>query len=146
MIILILILWISYCLAEGVRDGFTIHKSGLANNYDNKVLGYDVHVYFSVMRLAMIIVCSLVISNNVLEYLFYAVDLALMQPFLSNGMYFYTRNKLDNITYPNGFVTDIKVDNSSAKIDIDKFRTRYIMFALGLASILVIQLYHLSIQ
>lgn len=143
MIIIILILWTSYCLAEGVRDGFTFHKSGLANNYDNKVLGYDIHVYFSVMRLAMIIVCSLVISNNVLEYLLYAVDLALMQPFLSNGMYFYTRNKEDGATYPDGFKTNIEHSTSTAKINIDKFRTRLIMFILGLLSILIIQCYNI---
>lgn len=146
MIILILILWISYCLAEGVRDGFTFHKSGLANNYYNKVLGYDIHVYFSVMRLVVIVACSIVISNNILEYLYHVVALALMQPLLSNGMYFYTRNKQDTTVYPNGFKTNIEHSTSTAKINIDKFLTRLIIFAIGLVSILIIQLYRLSIQ
>jgi hypothetical protein len=138
MIILAILIWCSYCAIEGVRDGFTFHKAGLANNYNNKVLGFDIHFWFAAARVGVLLPLLLLTAKGALDAIVYLGGLSMLQPLISNGIYFMTRNSLDSNVYPKGFITTIEHSASSAVINVDKYSQRVALFITGLAFILLV--------
>lgn len=139
--IYILITWLLYYAVEGIQDAYSFNKSYKANDFDNQVLGLDIHVFKVVQRLTL--GCTTIILMSILDFGYIItitnmLELFLMQPFISNGMYFYTRHKLNDQVYPKGFLTTKVTDDSSAFIDIDKFSSRLILFCLGSISYIIV--------
>jgi len=135
--IYILIVWLLYYAIEGVQDAHTFHKAYKANDFDNDVLGLDIHVYKVLQRLCLL--SSTLMLMDILDYSYMItlsniLELSVIQPLISNGLYFYTRNKLDSKVYPDRFFTSKLKDDSSALIDVDKFNVRLILFILGSSS------------
>jgi len=135
--IYILIVWLLYYAIEGVQDAHTFHKAYKANDFDNDVLGLDIHVYKVLQRLCLL--SSTLMLMAILDYSYMItlsniLELSVIQPLISNGLYFYTRNKLDSKVYPDRFFTSKLKDDSSALIDVDKFNVRLILFILGSSS------------
>ncbi|NDB58365.1 hypothetical protein EB001_07955 [bacterium] len=130
----ILIVWLAYYAIEGVQDAHTFHKAYKANDFDNDVLGLDIHVYRVLQRLCLLsstIMLMVMLDYSYMITLSNILELSVIQPLISNGLYFYTRNKLDSRVYPNRFFTTKLKDDSSALIDVDKFNVRLILFILG---------------
>lgn len=138
--IYILITWLLYYAIEGIQDAYSFNKAYKANDFDNQVLGLDIHVYKVLQRATL--GCTTIVLMCILDFGYVItitnmLELFLMQPFISNGMYFYTRHKLNDHVYPKGFITTKISDDSSAVIDIDKFSSRLILFTLASVSYIV---------
>jgi len=130
----ILIVWLAYYAIEGIQDAHAFHKAYKANDFDNDVLGLDIHVYKVLQRLCLLsstIMLMVILDYSYMITLSNILELSVIQPFISNGLYFYTRNKLDSRVYPDRFSTTKLKDDSSALIDVDKFNVRLILFILG---------------
>ena len=137
----ILLVWLLYYAIEGIQDAYSFNKSYKANDFDNQVLGLDIHVFKVLQRLTLgftTIILMSILDFGYIITITNMLELFLMQPFISNGMYFYTRNKLNKQVYPKGFLTTKVTDDSSAVIDIDRFSSRLILFCLGSISYIII--------
>ena len=47
-----MIYWIIFCLFDGIVDGFMFSK---AKDYENKILGIDIHAFMSIRRLVLVL-------------------------------------------------------------------------------------------
>jgi hypothetical protein len=116
-----MIYWVLFCVLDGIIDGFMFSK---AKDYENKIVGIDVHVFMLLRRFVVILALNpswLVI-----------IAMALVQTFFHNGMYFETRKRMDG-SYPKGFSTTKDVDDSTAFIDVDNFAIRCVLMIVGVA-------------
>lgn len=142
MILIILSLtWIFFSALEGKRDASFYH----ANMTSSNPVKENIHWVFSVTRG---IVWSLIIIITLYEYpnqitfsdlwdllpslpilsTVFAVSLTLIFSFVHNGMYYFTRNRIDSNIYPKGF-WDASV-SSTATIELSA-KTRTIMAVIG---------------
>lgn len=118
-----MILWIIYCIFDGISDAFMFYNR---KTYNNQVLGHDIHVFLTGKRFIFLLPILFIFGLKTV------IACSLVQPFIHNGFYFETRKRLDN-SYPVGFFTTKEQDWSTAKIDFDNAYVRSIMFVLGLA-------------
>ena len=125
-----MVIWILYCIFDGLVDAFMFHKAYKANDFDNKILKIDIHKFLSIRRL---IVLGLIIIKNdpIPQMVVIFCCFVLVQPFFHNGVYFSIRNVLDKKVYKNSFFTTKEKDDSSALIDINDFKVRLTLFLVG---------------
>lgn len=135
-----MIIWILFCILDGLVDAFMFHKAYKANDFDNKVFKIDIHKFLSARRL---IVLGLILTNEntILQMIILLGCLILIQPYIHNGVYYAVRNKLDKRVYKDSFFTTEKNDDSSALIDITNFRMRFGLFLIGCVIFWVSKLY-----
>ena len=131
MILLAIVIWIAFCLADGLSDAFTFHKAALAGSHNNKILGVDVHVFYTIKRACVVCALALFVGSWLLIPV-----LGCLQPLFHNGMYFQIRNVLDKLIYPEGFKTTITRNQSSALLNFDVFSLRLILAFLGIGIIM----------
>lgn len=131
--------WIIYAIVDGVTDGFTFHKSKLANNFDNKVYGKDIHTFFSIKRalFALVVVLWFIqdfenIYKLILFSNMYLISLMMMFPLFHNGFYYITRKHLDPAQTFTGFNTDDFSKDSTSKINVGLFFIRKIFFYVAI--------------
>jgi len=133
-------LWICYAITDGITDGFTFHKSKLANNFDNKVFKKDIHGIFTIKRAILASVVTLWFINDfddikklVLFSNMYLITLGLMYPLFHNGFYYITRKHLDPKQTFTGFSTDDFSKDSTARINVGLFFIRKMLFYISIA-------------
>jgi hypothetical protein len=126
-----------YCL-DGIIDAFAFHKAGISGNHDNNILKIDIHKYKLLQRsITLGLVFFILQLDELINAVGLIIGLSLLQPFVSNGVYFYIRNKLDSSIYVNGFITTKIKDDSTAIIDIDSFSTRCILAIVGIGIFII---------
>ena len=114
------ILWITYSLTEGVREGFYWHYE----NKSKRVCEFNVNRIFNLQRLSV-----LIISGGFLAYalgshsLLCILGMVLMFSFFHNGTYYYTRNKLDSNVYSKRWADESKTFPSFSLLTSYKKRT-----------------------
>lgn len=95
-LLLMNLLWISYSLTEGIREGFYWH-------YENKCkrnCDFDVNPMFHLQRILVLILTGGFMVHTLGWYsLFSLTCITLTFPFFHNGSYYYTRHKLENSLY-----------------------------------------------
>lgn len=131
IIIVMIILWLAYCITDGLTDGFAFNKSYLANNFNNQWCGLDIHIWFTIKRaitfIAIVFTCYLYSNIEVATLVF--ISNMLVFPFLHDGTMYQSRKK----SYHLGFLHDPTInDTSTAKINIST-PTRILFFILGIS-------------
>lgn len=104
-LILMNLLWISYSLTEGIREGFYWH-------YENKCkrnCDFDINPIFNSQRVGFLFVLTTLMFTVVKWYsILFMVGMVLEFSFFHNGTYYYTRNKLGGKVYPKGWQDESK--------------------------------------
>lgn len=130
------ILWITYSLTEGVREGFYWHYE----NRSKRVCEFNVNRIFNLQRLSV-----LIISIGFLAYalgshsLLCILGMVLMFPFFHNGTYYYTRNKLDSNFYPKRWTDESKTFPTFSVLT--SYKNRTIAMSIGILSQIFIYLF-----
>jgi len=141
MINLILVLWIIYCWYEGRREGiyWNLAKDFTTPDGDK----YKEHLIWTIQRIIVVIGFSLVNMMYVLycsggpDHYYYSLivlggsmgSLWMMLPFIHDGVYYITREKLYPGTYPKKFFSTSTTSNA---INTYTFKIRILLFLLGL--------------
>lgn len=122
--------WILVCLLEGKRDAFFYHNRKYSIKPDNK----NIHWLFSVQRFIILslIFCMYYILNSALSTGVFIFSLILIFSWIHNGVYYFTRHKLDNSVYPKGWFDTSTT--SEAKLEFN-FISRTFMFITGIIGI-----------
>ena len=134
--ILMILTWVCYCILEGLNNGFSFNKAYLANDFNNKWKGIDIHFWFTLQRLMTFtaVVISCYFDAGMEGAIFVFIGNMLVFPFIHNGTMYQSRKK----NYPLGFFHDPTInDTSTAKINIST-PTRILWFALGIGLYLAI--------
>ena len=94
--ILISLLWIFYALFEGFREGYYWYNRNNSIKKDN----LEIHPYFAIQRGIVISLSVLpLIEINLFMSFIYGISLMFTFSYFHNGMYYLTRNNLDNKLY-----------------------------------------------
>ena len=93
------LLWIVFMLYDAYEEAY-LYYYGVKSKLSIK----ELHPAFFTQRLivAIIIIIPTLLITPIIWYkiILFLCSLILCQPFFHNGMYYLTRNKLDNKTYP----------------------------------------------
>ena len=125
-------LWVFYAILSGIRDAYAFSQRV---SYENKILGLDIHKYIAGMRLviAILVHTLLDVYYPISQSLMLTIGLFFVHPLFHNGAYFETRKKESKgQTYPDGFFTTKKKDDSSAIIDFNSASIRILLFVFGI--------------
>jgi len=130
------ILWITYSLTEGVREGFYWHYE----NKSKRVCEFNVNRIFNLQRLLV-----LLLSGGFLTYtlgthsLLCILGMILMFSFFHNGTYYYTRNKLNSSLYPKKWTDES--DTFPTFSLLTSYKKRTIAMSIGILSQVFIYLF-----
>ena len=121
--IALLVFWIAYALLEGRREAYYFHYA----NRSGKSMQHELHPLFFLQRMlvSLIIFIILPLKKAIVMLLVFA----LVFSWFHNGMYYFTRNRLDEKVYKKGW-TDNSI-SSTAKLDFD-FYSRTTQLFLGI--------------
>lgn len=124
-LILINTIWIAYALAEGVEEGFYRHYE----ESSKRVCNFNINPIFNLQRLLFLSVISF-FSFFMFGWLYLSIfpSLVLTFRFFHNGIYFHTRNKLDNNSYAKGWLDEPK----NPKLTLTTYKNRTITMIVGL--------------
>lgn len=125
-IIIYTLCFVLYSCLEGFREGLYFHYKTGGNLIPVKL---NEHIEFAVQRGIVLFIIGY--SSNWI----YAIGLALIFPFFHDGIYYLTRNKLNNTIYLKGFL-DNPSNISTAVMDFNLI-TRSLMFIIGLVIIVI---------
>lgn len=141
-IIFINILWIVYSLLEGFREGYYWYNRNNSPKKDN----IEIHPYFAIQRGLVMVSLSIIsyTQYNLIVSLVVLFSLMLIFSFFHNGIYYLTRNKLDNNIYKDKWKS--QSTTSTAKLTkLMTYRNRLFMMIIGfILQISIIMLYHYS--
>ncbi len=92
------LIWILYSCIDGFKDGFYWYF--MVNS--RKKSEFEIHPVFAAQRalVAFLLALNVFLLTDVTIALVSLFSNALLFSFFHNGMYYLTRNKLDNRTYP----------------------------------------------
>jgi hypothetical protein len=135
-----LVLFLVYSLIEGVREAYYYH-------YKWKVVTYNVHdehAMFTAQR-AIAVVSISMMGYPIMGWwcLIVIASMALCFPFVHDGAYYDTRNKLDESVYRKGFFADSKT--TTAKVSL-KPAARISMFVTGASSAIIFDIVYTLIN
>jgi hypothetical protein len=111
------IVWYYYASLEGIIESHYFHKNKLANDFNNKLWLWDIHVWFSFRR-GLVAFLLLVIDYLILKYFGFtplqilfsmvmkSLSFILSFPMFHNGFYYIARKKMDPAQQFTGFRTD----------------------------------------
>lgn len=128
--IILSLLWVATSILEGCRDGFFYSYRMNSAKSDN----YNMHWLFTSERgVILALICWIGLDYmSTIETAFFASSLALCFSFLHNGMYYWTRNKLDNKMYPKGWWDESTTSESTIEFGA---RARTVLASIGFAAI-----------
>lgn len=130
--IVVFICWQIYAIFSGIRDAFAFSRRV---DYNNDILGVDIHKYIAGMRLTMITLVHIIldVQYSTSKSIMFTIALVFMHPLVHNGTYFEVRKRESNGTvYPDGFFTTKHKDDSSAIIDFNSASFRIFLFVFGI--------------
>lgn len=124
-----LIIWAFIAVTLGVLEAFVFNKIKNIQRY----LAFDVHVYLTALRIALII--PLMISVE--ERFMFGLIAVLIFPFLHDGFYYQTRKILSKgKIYKKGFFD--RSTTTTAIISLSIFwRLIFFIFALGMVFVII---------
>jgi len=128
---ILLICWIFYCLIEGKRDG---HFYYVWSNSSNPKRA-NIHWLFFIDRFIVISLIDFVHSfyYSVINTLIFTIGLSLIFSFFHNGMYYITRNNLDETVYQEGWWASSTTSQAILEFNV---QIRTIMAIIGLLAII----------
>lgn len=132
MIALILtnIIWIAYSMIEGMREGFYWYFKANSRRECN----FEIHPIFALQRgIVLLLAGSLLYYTIGLYSITSIISMMLIFSFFHNGSYYYTRNKLDDKTYPLRW-KDQSTTSTAKMTKIMTYRNRTIFMVLGVLS------------
>lgn len=133
------LLWISYSLTEGVREGFYWHYE----NKSKRVCDFDVNPMFHLQRFLVLILSGGFMVHALGWYSLLSLgSIILMFGFFHNGSYYYTRNKLDKEVYPKRWKDESKTFPSLSILM--SYNKRTIAMCLGILAQVFIYLFLLT--
>ena len=119
-LILTNLIWIGYSLTEGLREGFYWHYE----NNSKRVCNFGINPIFNLQRvLVLIITGGFLVHTLGWLSLFSLASMFLMFNFFHNGTYYYTRNKLDDRSYPKRWQDESKTFPKFTPLTTYKKRT-----------------------
>lgn len=120
------IVWIIFCLSEGVREGFYTHYE----NTSRKVCNFDLSPIFNIQRIIFLFAISSYLLHVIgLLSIFSIISKSLMFSYFHNGTYYYSRNKLNERIYIKGWFDSDKVQRLyTTKLP---YITRTILMSIG---------------
>lgn len=120
------IVWIIFCLSEGVREGFYTHYE----NNSRKVCNFDLGPIFNIQRIIFLFAISSYLIHVIgLLSIFSIISKSLMFSYFHNGTYYYSRNKLNERIYTKGWFDSDKVQRIyTTKLP---YITRTILMSIG---------------
>lgn len=147
ILIILFIIWILFGCLEGRRDASFYH----ANMKTSDPVKENLHWLFTMTRgivLGLITWITLYAYPNQitlsdlwnllpslpLPSTMFAISLMFIFSFVHNGVYYFTRNRLDSNVYPKGFWDDSK--SSTARFEISA-KTRTILAIIGVVGIVI---------
>ena len=135
-LILANIVWILYALFEGYRESYYWFFKTNSNVINN----YEMHPLFELQRgivLLLIFVNLLLLTNPIVASL-NIISNALLFSYFHNGIYYLTRNKLDNNVYKLKWKDDSTTSTAKTERFFKyKYRTAYVIIG-GIITILSI--------
>lgn len=117
-----IILWIIFSIFEGIREGYYF------NSIPASPKRYNIHTLFTAQRLTVL--AFIIIQDPIA-----ALVCVCMFPFIHDGFYYDTRNKLNPNIYTKGF-WDAPSKTSTARFDFS-LGTRLFFYILGLLIALI---------
>lgn len=128
--------WVIYSSIFGYTDAWYWYSANMGKYGLNNFKFKDLHPHFFWSRsLVGSIFSYSICQSNLIIWFFIMISFGLIFPFFHNGLYYYTRNKIDSNKYPLGFM-DMS-STSIAKINFT-FSVRSIMLSIGLLSLFFI--------
>lgn len=121
------LLWITYSLFEGIREGFYFHNRANSARQDN----FEIHPLFFIQRSIVLILIFVPINIQFGMYnslLFILVQIFTFS-FFHDGIYYVTRNNLDKKLYAKRWFDSSKT--STARIELS-FILRLLFLIAGL--------------
>lgn len=127
IVLFINIVWILYSMIEGLREGFYWHfKSHSKKNCD-----FEIHPIFSLQRAAVLSLIGILLYSFIgWQSIISVISMMLIFSFFHNGVYYYTRNKLDETLYPKGW-SDQSITSTAKMTNIMTYRNRTIFMIIG---------------
>lgn len=119
--IIAIVIWVLFAILDGAVDAMMYHVKNV-----NKSLPVNEHIYYTIQRLLVAIACIALAGWWIIP------SLILVFPFLHDGMYYFTRNKLNPGVYYFGWFDH---SNTSTAV-LTKFLTpevRTFLFFLGIS-------------
>lgn len=119
--IAILLLWVAYSILEGQREAWYFQTTNKIKN---------IHTWFTLQRIIVVAALLWILQSG-----WFVGPIGMLFVFFHDGMYYYTRNKLDPTIYDNGWFDQ----STTSTAWTDKYMTntiRCIFFFLGVISYL----------
>ncbi len=127
--IYIFALWICYAIYEGIREAYYYHLKIKTNELKE----YNEHPLFTYQRtiVVFLILAPMILMYQLFDVFVYAIALASVFPFIHDGFYYRTRNKLDSRIYPKGiFDQSLHSTAFSTKYFTPKVRISFAIFGV----------------
>lgn len=121
---IVFVLWMFYCLYEGIREAYYYHATSLTGI--NK--SHNLHLLYTIQRTIVLILCFFATGAK-FSSMVELFALAYMFPYMHDGSYYSKRNDLNVLIYPRRWKDDSTT--STAKFEI-KYKGRMLMFICGL--------------
>lgn len=131
IMLLSLILWVVFCIFEGIREGNYWHQVNITSKYPK----YNIHALFLAQRI--LFAYSLSFNNAILLNL---LIMALTFSFIHNGTYYTTRYFLSNKTIYKKTWFDQSKSSTAVLTDIMTPIGRSIFFLMGIAIFIILNL------
>ena len=134
------LIWISYSLMEGVREGFYWNYE----NISKRVCEFDINRIYTIQRsLVLTLVGGFLVYTLGWYSLISLASMIVMFSFFHNGTYYYTRNKLQSGVYPKGWFDESK-SFPPFHTSLYTYKKRTISLILGLATQIFVYIFLLS--
>lgn len=127
MIVLSLIALLFFYVTKSVAEGYYFHAKAKSRIPAEK---YQ-HWLLTAIRIPVWVLFYIATSNALLTF-----GLVLAFPFIHDGLYYYTRNKLNPFTYPEGFWDNPNPKSSNAVMDFT-LKQRTLLAIAGTVLIIV---------
>lgn len=128
MLLIVNLLWILYSITEGFREGYYWYfkvNSRISNDY-------EIHPIFSFQRGLVLIFIGLILFSFVKWYsILCVISMMLTFSFFHNGMYYRTRNKLDDKIYKLKW-KDQSTTSTSKMTNIMTYTNRTVFMIIGI--------------
>lgn len=120
------LIWILYNLIEGHREAHFYHIA----SKEDKITELH-HIFLAQRFLVFLILNSALIFYLDYKLILFDIAIICIQPFIHNGMYYYTRWKLDNKIYTKKWFDQSNSSTAfSTKFETLKFRILYLIISI----------------
>lgn len=129
------LLWVLFSILEGRREAFYFSYKMKASITLQKGLKTDEHVMFTIQRALVFALAATACYSNLLNTSLILFSLMLSFPFFHDGMYYFTRNRLDGIYSKKWFDQSTTSTAKSDKFNFFNPISRTILFGLSILGI-----------